>query len=133
MMNPQITVEADGESWFLELEPNRLHHSRFTQEHHFPLHTHPAYHLILVDRRGCTLHIPQLTPVECPVRSLLLLNPEVPHRFTFGARDCEHSSFIWRFLPSGSWPSAACSGGCGERENGCSGGPSPWRRCRWFW
>lgn len=97
MMNPQITVEADGESWFLELEPNRLHHSRFTQEHHFPLHTHPAYHLILVDRRGCTLHIPQLTPVECPVRSLLLLNPEVPHRFTFGARDCEHSSFIWRF------------------------------------
>ena len=100
MMNPQITVEADGESWFLELEPNRLHHSRFTQEHHFPLHTHPAYHLILVDRRGCTLHIPQLTPVECPVRSLLLLNPEVPHRFTFGA-------------------SAAVTGGIGSSRCNC--------------
>lgn len=28
MMNPQITVEADGESWFLELEPITIRVSR---------------------------------------------------------------------------------------------------------
>ncbi len=97
MTNCEFTVETDGESWFLELEPNRLHHSRFTREHHFPMHTHPSYHLILMDRRGCTLHIPERPPVECPVHSLLLINPSVPHRFTFGARDCEHNTLIWRF------------------------------------
>ncbi|HJH03183.1 MAG TPA: AraC family transcriptional regulator [Victivallis vadensis] len=97
MTNSEITVEVEGGSWFLEIEPNRLHHSRYPQSHRFDTHRHPAYHLILIDRGGCTLHIPDLAPVECPVRSLLLLNPLVPHRFSFEAKECEHNSCIWRF------------------------------------
>lgn len=97
MKSPEITLEYDGESWFLECEPQRLHHSLFYQEHNCPEHIHPAYHLILMDRGGCTLHIPDLAPIECPLRSLLLINPQVPHRFSFEEKRCEHNSFIWRF------------------------------------
>ena len=96
-MNAEFALHVDGTTYFLEVEPKRTHHPRFMPQFQFIRHRHPAYHLILVDGGGCTLSLTGLPPVDCPVRTLLLINPDFEHNFAIcGSEGTIHNSLIWR-------------------------------------
>ncbi len=98
-MGMSFALEKDGRIYRLCPEPHKIHHAVYRPSFRFDKHIHPAYHLILVDRRGCTLEVTGYPPVLCPPRSLVLINPDVEHHFIYTEPEgTEHNSLIWLFV-----------------------------------
>ncbi len=98
-MSAEITLLWDGVPYHLLPEGVKGHHPVFPPGFVPSRHTHPAYHLILVERACCTLRITGCPPLLCRENTLLLINPNVEHRFVYtDPRGCMHSGLIWYFV-----------------------------------
>ncbi len=98
-MSAEITILWNETPYHLVPEEAKIHHSVFPPGFPFPRHVHPAYHLILVEQACCTLDVTGSSPLLCRENTLLLINPNVEHRFLYtDTRGCMHSSLIWNFI-----------------------------------
>ncbi len=98
-MSMSFCLEHNSRLYRLRPEDRKVHHALYSPSFLFPKHIHPAYHLILIGNRECTLDVTGCTPVPCPVRSLVLINPDIEHRFIYtDPAGTEHNSLIWRFI-----------------------------------
>ena len=98
-MSAEIIILWKGIPYHLVPEEAKIHQSVFPPGFPFVRHTHPAYHLILVEQASCTLDVTGCSPLLCRENTLLLINPNVEHRFIYAdTRGCMHSSLIWNFV-----------------------------------
>ncbi len=98
-MNAEMTLSWDGVSYRLIPEDTNGHHPIFMPDFVFARHVHPAYHLILVERACCTLEVTGCPPLLCRENTLIMINPNVEHRFVYTAPEgCMHSGLVWNFV-----------------------------------
>lgn len=77
---------------------DRIYHQTFVRGEVCNNHTHPSYHLILVTGGSCGVNFEGCPPMILPVNTLLMINPDIRHQFTFEQSDVSiHNPLIWRF------------------------------------
>lgn len=95
-MNAECQIRCQGKEYSVEIE--HLHHLLFLHWSLDKLHSHPAYHLILISQGDCYVQFQNLAPIFVKQNDLIFINPNVPHLFIPNEETgVEHTSCIWRF------------------------------------
>ena len=100
METGEIRLQWKSRSYRMQWEerPDRVYHQTFSRNAVCSMHSHPAYHLLLVTEGSRSVNIEGYPPINLPVNTLLLINPGITHQFTFGQSDVSVSNpLIWVF------------------------------------